>query len=102
MSADSHLVDDRDRAPTLEKVSAERDHYRKLYLDMLERCKLLERGSVIGKKAERFEGATPQLALDMLDMLLGAPPAEQDTEPSPAPGPRQGDGGETERHGGVR
>ena len=86
MSADSHLVDDSDRAPSLEKVSAERDHYRKLYLDMLERCKLLERGIVIGKKAERFEGATPQLALDMLDMLLGAPPAEQDPAPSPTPG----------------
>ena len=72
-------------AADFEKVNAEREHYRKLYLETLERCALLERGIIVGKKAERFEGETPQLALDMLDMLLGGPaPAGNTPAPSGA------------------
>lgn len=37
----------------LSELSQERDHYRKLYLEQLERCALLERGIIAGKKAER-------------------------------------------------
>ena len=69
-----------------EKVSAERERYRELYLEALERCAMLERGIIAGKKAERFDGETPQLALSMLDMLLGEPkPAENQQQPTPSP-----------------
>ena len=68
-----------------EKVSAERERYRKLYLEALERCALLERGIIAGKKAERFDGETPQLALSMLDMLLGAPAPTENPQPTPPP-----------------
>jgi len=38
----------------LSELSQERDHFRKLYLETLERCALLERGIIAGNKAERF------------------------------------------------
>jgi transposase len=78
------------QAATIDKLSVEREQYRKLYMDLLERCALLEKGIVTGKKAERFKGqdAQAQLTLQMLEMLLekedgesAAPePAENDTE----------------------
>ena len=37
----------------LSELSQERDHFRKLYLETLERCTLLERGILAGNKAER-------------------------------------------------
>jgi transposase len=66
-----------------EKAQKQRDEYRKLYLEMLELCRKLERG-IVGQKRERFEG-DPQLTLSMLGMLLGkeaqqlaaAPPQEE-------------------------
>ena len=79
-----------EQAATIDKLSVEREQYRKLYMDLLERCALLEKGIVTGKKAERFKGqdAQAQLTLQMLEMLLekeegesAAPePAENDTE----------------------
>ncbi|MBA3546213.1 MAG: IS66 family transposase [Nannocystis sp.] len=77
-----------EQAATIDKLSVEREQYRKLYMDLLERCALLEKGIVVGKKAERFKGQDPQLTLQMLEMLLAqedeeraAPePAENDTE----------------------
>jgi transposase len=52
-------------------VSAEqaRDEYHRLYLEMLERCRKLERG-LLGQKAERFASHEAQLSLDLLGMLL--------------------------------
>ncbi|HUR85154.1 MAG TPA: IS66 family transposase, partial [Solirubrobacteraceae bacterium] len=55
----------------LEKASTERDRYRQLYMDMLLRCKLLERGIVAGRKAERFtQDASEQLSMQLLGALL--------------------------------
>lgn len=85
MSDTSRDTAESEPAPTFEQVSAERDRYRKLYLEALERCAMLERGIIAGKKAERFEGETPQLALDMLDMLLGAREAESSETAAPGP-----------------
>ena len=78
------------QAATIDKLSVEREQYRNLYMDLLERCAQLEKGIVTGKKAERFKGqdAQAQLTLQMLEMLLekedgesAAPePAENDTE----------------------
>ncbi len=71
------------QAATIDKLSAERAQYRKLYLDLLERCAMLERGIIVGKKAEPFRGEDPQLTLQMLEMLLG----EEDESQAPgAPG----------------
>nr|WP_276600393.1 IS66 family transposase [Nannocystis sp. ILAH1] len=44
---------------------------------------MLERGILVGKKAERFEDETPQLALDVLDMLLGQGETDQADAPAP-------------------
>ena len=48
------------QAATIDKLSVEREQYRKLYMDLLERCALLEKGIVTGKKAERFKGQDAQ------------------------------------------
>jgi len=68
----------------LEKASTERDRYRQLYMDMLERCKLLERGIVAGRKAERFtQDAPEQLSMQLLGALLSdsaQPEAETDDD----------------------
>jgi transposase len=61
----------REHADAIEKLTAERERYRALYMELLERCKLLEKGIVVGKKAERFTaGDDPQLALQILEMML--------------------------------
>ena len=53
------------------KATTEREHYRRLYLDMLERCKRLERG-LLGQKAERLPASDSQLTLQLLGSLLEA------------------------------
>ncbi|MFV8754739.1 IS66 family transposase [Nannocystaceae bacterium ST9] len=53
------------------KATSEREHYRRLYLDMLEQCKKLERG-LLGQKAERLPAADGQLTLELLGSLLEA------------------------------
>lgn len=53
----------------LAELSQERDHYRKLILEQLERCAMLERG-IVGKKAERFTSDGSQLTLGVLGLLL--------------------------------
>lgn len=47
----------------------ERDEYRRLYLEMMERCRLLERG-ILGSKSEHLDKDSPQLSLDVLSMML--------------------------------
>lgn len=48
---------------------ADREQYRKLYLDMLERCRKLELG-LLGQKAERLAPDDAQLTLSVLASLL--------------------------------
>ena len=72
-----------EQAATIDKLSLEREKYRKLYMDLLERCAMLEKGIVVGKKAERFKGQDAQLTLKMLEMLLEQEDGES-AEPEPA------------------
>ena len=72
----------------LTELEAEREQYRRLYLETLERCALLERGIVAGKKAERFTSEGSQLTLQVLGQVLGtqspeAAPEEAAPEPKP-------------------
>ena len=63
-----------------DKATSDREQYRALYMQLLERCRLLERGIVAGKKAERFAGDDAnQLSMQLLGMLLaeGEAPAEE-------------------------
>jgi len=53
----------------VETSEQERDHYRQLYLEMMERCRKLERG-LLGQKAERLPKDGSQLSLELLDMML--------------------------------
>lgn len=66
------------------RAEAERDHYKQLYLEMIERCRKLEHG-LLGKKAERLSGDDRQLSLSVLATVLGdrETPAEveQDVRP---------------------
>ncbi len=39
-----------------DKAAMDREQYRALYMQVLERCRMLERGILAGKKAERFAG----------------------------------------------
>ncbi|MFY0535230.1 hypothetical protein [Nannocystis pusilla] len=66
-------------------MAAEREQYRKLYLQTLERCASLERGVVAGRQAERHAVDDSQLALQVLGMLLSpdelAPDLSEETDP---------------------
>ena len=53
----------------LDESRRERDSYHKLYLEMMERCRKLERG-LLGQKAERLPADESQLTLAMMNMLL--------------------------------
>ena len=55
----------------LNELSQERDHFRKLYLETLERCVLLERGILVGNKAERFTADGSQLRAPGADAVAG-------------------------------
>jgi transposase len=59
----------------LETAQRERDQYHRLYLDMLERCRKLERG-LLGQKAERLNPHESQMSLDVLGLLLSDSHAE--------------------------
>lgn len=48
----------------------ERDEYRALYLQTMERCRKLERG-LLGQKSEKLRGNDTQLSLDVLSLVLG-------------------------------
>jgi transposase len=63
-------------------LAAERDQYRKLYLQTLELCRKLELG-IIGPKRERLSGADAQLTMSMLGMLLGDGTGESAAPPAP-------------------
>jgi transposase len=65
----------------LEKATTDREQYRALYMKLLERCRLLERGIVAGKKTERFQGDDEaQLSMHLLGMLLGPDELERSAE----------------------
>lgn len=65
----------------LEKATSDREQYRALYMQLLERCRLLERGIVAGQKAERFQGGDEaQLSMRILEMLLKPDEAEADAK----------------------
>lgn len=48
----------------------ERDEYRALYLQTMERCRKLELG-MLGQKSEKLRGNDAQLSLDVLSLVLG-------------------------------
>ena len=54
----------------MDRVTAERDQYKKLYLEMLELCRKLERG-VVGPKREKLSPGDAQVTMPLLAMLLG-------------------------------
>ena len=47
----------------------ERDEYRALYLQTMERCRKLELG-LLGQKSEKLRGDETQLSLDVLSLVL--------------------------------
>ena len=55
------------------RLAAERDGYRKLYLEALELCRKLEQG-IVGQKREKLSGDDKQLTMSLLSMLLGSEP----------------------------
>ena len=63
------MTDLEELAERVAKLEEERDAYHKLYLDMLERCRKLERG-LRGQPAERLSPNDEQLSLAMLGMML--------------------------------
>jgi transposase len=74
----------------LAALACERDQYKKLYLDMLELCRKLERG-LLGQKREKLSDTDEQLTLSILGMLLGkdtpnaaAPPPSPPDDQAPA------------------
>jgi transposase len=63
---EAHLSELREKVDAL---VAEREHFRKLYLEMLEVCRKLELG-IVGPKRERLPDNDAQLTMAMLGMLL--------------------------------
>jgi len=64
----------------LSALGAERDQYKKLYLEMLERCRKLELG-ILGQKREKLSAGDEQMTLSLLEMMLG----RRDAAPEPPP-----------------
>ena len=62
----------------IDRLSTERDEYRKLYLEALELCRKLEQG-ILGQKRERLPEADAQLTLEMLSMLVGKGTGQEPT-----------------------
>ena len=52
------------------KLERQRDEYHRLYLETMERCRMLERG-ILASKSERHEASDQQLALSVVGMMLG-------------------------------
>jgi transposase len=81
--ADSPHVDVEQRLAAviaeMDRVTAERDEYKKLYLKMLELCRKLERG-IVGPKSEKLSANDAQVTMSLLGMLLGREAAK-----APAP-----------------
>lgn len=78
-TADTRNPDPAALVAEVERLASERDQYKQLYLEMLERCRKLERG-ILEQKREKLPAADEQLTLKLLEMLLGQPP-----KPPPEP-----------------
>ena len=63
----------------LMKVSAERDEYRKLVMQLREEVERLRRG-LLGQKAERLPKNDAQLSLAILEMAFGNQPSSDAKE----------------------
>jgi len=59
----------------LDQAISDREHYRELYLSLLEKCRKLELG-IVGPKSERLSGNEQQLSMMLLATLLGDGAAE--------------------------
>jgi transposase len=66
----------------VERLAAEREHYRELYLRMLEQCRKLEPG-LLGQKSERLGANDAQLTMGVLATLLGERPVVDEAPPIP-------------------
>ncbi len=65
----------------LTEATSDRERYRALYMQLLERCRLLERGIVAGQKAERDRGGDQaQLSMQLLGMLMSPDEVEAAAE----------------------
>ncbi|NJN64461.1 MAG: IS66 family transposase, partial [Acidobacteria bacterium] len=71
-----------DWAERVSKAEEERDRYRRLYHEALERCRMLERG-ILGKKSERMPADDSQLSLQVLGTMLREFEAELEDPPEP-------------------
>jgi transposase len=67
-----------------ERITTERDGYKKLYLETLELCRKLERG-IIGQKREKLSAGDAQITMSLLGMLLGEANGAVADEPVPVP-----------------
>ena len=64
-----------------DRLSAEREHYRELYLRTLEQCRKLELG-LLGPKSERLGANNAQLTMGVLATLLGERPVVDEAPPT--------------------
>jgi transposase len=71
-----------------EALATERDEYRKLYLQMMERCRKLELG-LVGAQRERLSESDAQLTMSMLGLLVGSGAGGSAALPAPAPPPAE-------------
>jgi chromosome segregation ATPase len=64
---------DREQAAMRERLSQveqERDRYRQLYQEMMERCRKLEKG-LMGQQSESLGDGGAQLSLGVLELMFG-------------------------------
>ncbi len=84
-STATQIPESRDQVVALvERISTERDGYKKLYLETLDLCRKLERG-LLGQKREKLSAGDAQITMSLLGMLLGGEAAANAAEPIPAP-----------------
>ena len=60
------------------ELAEQRDHYKALYQEMLQRCAKLERGILTQQKSEKLQGAETVMSEAMLGLLFGDRPPSED------------------------
>lgn len=64
-------------------LAAERDAYKRAYLELLEKCRKLELG-ILGQQRERLPASEAQMTMELLGMLLGRKEEAAPETPGPA------------------
>ena len=71
------------------RLADERNQFRDLYMQMLEKCAKLENGILSQQRRERYSTNPDQIALPLIGMLTGNPESSSSVQPPPSSTPKK-------------